>query len=71
MKNKKRIGKRPPLSDVSQDQITDIMEYMNRDALLEFTPHNALELVIDRAWCAINPDKVSKSKRKKYERIPF
>lgn len=71
MKNKNLIGERPPLSPVARQQIGDIMEFLNQDALLPFTPKNTLDLIIDRAWCAINPGKVSPAKRKKYEKFPF
>lgn len=71
MKDKKLIGERPPLSTAARRQIMDIMNFLNQDALLEFTPKNTLDLIIDRAWCKLHPDKTSPVKRKKYERFPF
>jgi hypothetical protein len=52
-------------------QIKEILCFLNIDALKQFTPHDILVMCVDRAWCACFPDKVSKVKRKKYEKFPF
>ena len=69
--NKKLIGERPPLPKLAREQIQDVMEWLNQESIKEFTAHDTLLLLIDRGWSALYPDKVSKVKRKKYERIPF
>ena len=67
----KLIGERPPLSDESRKQIEEITDKLNEDAIIQFTPHNVLEMAIDRAWKAMFPEQVSEVKRKKYQRIDF
>jgi len=67
----KLIGQRPKLPKETREQIRDIMDYLNQDALIEFIPMNVLVLVVDRAWCKLFPERVSPVKRKKYIKFPF
>jgi hypothetical protein len=67
----KLIGERPPLPEQTRQQIHEVTEWLNQESIKDFTPHDALLLLVDRGWSALYPEKVSKVKRKKYERIPF
>lgn len=71
MKHKELIGQRPPLPLETREQIRDLTNLLNNDALKPFIPHDLLVMAVDRAWCSAFPDKVSKVKRKKYEKFPF
>lgn len=67
----KLIGERPPLPLWAREYLKEITEELNVDSVVEFTDHNVLLMVIDRAHIKMFPERKSHPKRKKYDKIPF
>ena len=73
MRDKTIIGDRVEIPKWAKEQIRDIMLELNRRSAgaVTLTPKNTLDMLIDRGYCVMFPERKSKARRKKYQVFPF
>lgn len=71
MEDKTLIGIRPPLDMEYREKIREVLLKINAEALRPFTPHDILELSIDRMHAAYFPERHTDAPRKMFYRLEF